>query len=530
MNQTWIIGGVAVAVALALAGYFLLLEPEPSPPVTARVEVPETPAPRPAPETAPAPEPEPPAATAEPPEPEPPAATAEPSQVMEPAPAAEPETAESETDREGAGAAPSEPPAPRSPQVVARPAAPEAASAQQEESAAEPPSPVPAAPPSFDVVRVEKSGEAVIAGQAAPGSVVTLLAGTRRLGQVSADSRGQWVLVLEAPLAPGSHELSLEARTAEGQVLLSENVVVVSVPRPQVAAAQPAPREAEPPAAQPAPARPAAEPAAPTPEPEPAQAATAEPEPEPVQAPTPEPSRPREEAAPDQPVVPSPETAPAEQPSAAEQVAASEPSRPTREPQGAAPADQGAGVARVRPETEQPLAVLMPRGGEGPVRVLQQPESPRRGLGEGALVLETVDYDTSGRATVGGGAEPGAQLIVYLDETPVAYASAGVDGRWAATLERRVAPGLHRVRVDQLGDAGQVVARVEIPFSRAAVVAALPEEAAVIVQPGNSLWRIARRVYGKGVRYSVIYQANQDQIRDPDLIYPGQIFVLPSTN
>jgi len=53
---------------------------------------------------------------------------------------------------------------------------------------------------------------------------------------------------------------------------------------------------------------------------------------------------------------------------------------------------------------------------------------------------------------------------------------------------------------------------------------------AVIVQPGNSLWRIARRVYGEGIRYSVIYRANQERIGDPDLIYPGQIFIVPSTN
>jgi hypothetical protein len=49
----------------------------------------------------------------------------------------------------------------------------------------------------------------------------------------------------------------------------------------------------------------------------------------------------------------------------------------------------------------------------------------------------------------------------------------------------------------------------------------------ITVQPGNSLWRISREHYGEGVRYVQIYQANVDQIRDPDLIYPGQIFVLP---
>ena len=151
-------------------------------------------------------------------------------------------------------------------------------------------------------------------------------------------------------------------------------------------------------------------------------------------------------------------------------------------------------------------------------------------MGEGALVLETVDYDAQGRTRVGGRAEAGSRLVVYLDDEPAAHAAAAASGRWEATLAQSIAPGLHILRVDQLTDDGQVAARVETPFSRAVVLAALPGESAVIVQPGNSLWRISRRVYGEGVRYSVIYQANRDQIRDPDLIYPGQIFVVPTTN
>ena len=54
-------------------------------------------------------------------------------------------------------------------------------------------------------------------------------------------------------------------------------------------------------------------------------------------------------------------------------------------------------------------------------------------------------------------------------------------------------------------------------------------EAFVVVEPGNSLWVIARRLLGSGFKYSVIFAANTDQIRDPDLIYPGQIFLVPQT-
>ena len=49
----------------------------------------------------------------------------------------------------------------------------------------------------------------------------------------------------------------------------------------------------------------------------------------------------------------------------------------------------------------------------------------------------------------------------------------------------------------------------------------------VIIRRGDTLWHISRRVYGEGTRYTTIYLANQDQIKDPDMIWPGQIFELP---
>ena len=49
----------------------------------------------------------------------------------------------------------------------------------------------------------------------------------------------------------------------------------------------------------------------------------------------------------------------------------------------------------------------------------------------------------------------------------------------------------------------------------------------ITVQRGDNLWRLARDLYGRGIRYTTIYDANRDQIRDPDLIYPGQVFLTP---
>lgn len=50
----------------------------------------------------------------------------------------------------------------------------------------------------------------------------------------------------------------------------------------------------------------------------------------------------------------------------------------------------------------------------------------------------------------------------------------------------------------------------------------------VIIRRGDNLWRLSRRVFGQGIRYTSIYDANRDQIRDPALIFPGQVFELPT--
>ena len=145
------------------------------------------------------------------------------------------------------------------------------------------------------------------------------------------------------------------------------------------------------------------------------------------------------------------------------------------------------------------------------------------------LSLDTVDYDDKGKVAVGGKAPEGSRVQLYLDNKPVGGADPDETGIWRVELGENVKPKRYRMRIDQIGPEGRVVARIESPFFPAGPISGLPRDAVVFVQPGNSLWRIARRTYGGGVQYTLIYEANQDQIRDPDLIYPGQVFVLPKS-
>ena len=72
---------------------------------------------------------------------------------------------------------------------------------------------------------------------------------------------------------------------------------------------------------------------------------------------------------------------------------------------------------------------------------------------------------------------------------------------------------------------------IEVPLGDGNVGRFADHEAAVVqvvtVQPGNTLWAIARDRYGSGPAYVKVFEANRDRIRDPDLIYPGQVFSIP---
>lgn len=153
---------------------------------------------------------------------------------------------------------------------------------------------------------------------------------------------------------------------------------------------------------------------------------------------------------------------------------------------------------------------------------------PAAAPSRGPVSLQVVDYGADGEVRFAGTASPGAPVRIYVNNNPVGEAVAGADGRWSLTPGAPVAPGVYQLRIDQLLPSGQVAGRVEVPFQRVEIPPEALREGQVVVQPGQSLWRIARGAYGRGARYTVIYQANREQIRDPSLIYPGQVFSLPS--
>ena len=201
-------------------------------------------------------------------------------------------------------------------------------------------------------------------------------------------------------------------------------------------------------------------------------------------------------------------------------------------------------------QSDETLVVLVPgQLGDGDkagakLAVLQKPapENTQDGSGsQRALGLDVIDYGSDGNLIIGGTGKPGARVFLYLDGQFLAEATVDDSARWQTQPAQPVAPGNYQIRVDlaEKDNESRILERVELPFTRAKLsdlaqytsdqnqAGEQKSPSSVIVQPGNSLWRLARRAYGEGLRYTLIYQENRSQIRDPDLIYPGQVFTLP---
>lgn len=176
------------------------------------------------------------------------------------------------------------------------------------------------------------------------------------------------------------------------------------------------------------------------------------------------------------------------------------------------------------PDREGDLPLVLRTTPGGATEVLQNPRDPDAGLGP--LTLDTIDYDDSGSVIFTGHAEPQRVVQIFANSQPVGQTTSDDDGRWSLAASNMMA-GVYTLHIVQLDENGRPVFAIELPFERASANQVELRDGKVIVQPGNSLWRISRRAYGRGAQYTIIFEANADQIRDPDLIYPGQIFVVP---
>lgn len=252
--------------------------------------------------------------------------------------------------------------------------------------------------PEFDVVRVDPQGNAVLAGRAVPGAVVTIMDNGKVLGTVTADAQGAFVLLPGNPLQQGAHDITMSETLPNGTVLTGTESAAVNVP------------------------------------------------------------------------------------------------------------GNGGQVLTVLSGANG-SAVL---SGQGPAA--------------GTLGLGAVDYDTAGHAIFSGTAPAGAKVNLSLGNMVIGSTVADAAGRWHLTAPTPATGGM--LVLNATSSAGTKLPVISEPFAPETLKAALAD-GHVVIAPGDCLWLIARHVYGQGTMYTLIYTANTSQIHNPNLIFPGQSFVLP---
>lgn len=360
--------------------------------------------------------------------------------------------------------------------------------------------------PSIDEVRLEEDGVAVIAGRAAPGADVSVLVDGEEVATAVADARGAFAAIGFVAPSEDAQVLTLQAEGSGGPVASVEEVILAPLPQdPQSAQATPAPvgqgaddlavpEIADDPLAEDPLAQEGAEPAPQTPA-----------------------------VSDDVPVVAEAEGLPDTEDTATlsgtqeiAQGTAETPGTRSDLPKDA-PAQAG----------EQSVAVLKSTP-DGVTLLQKAPEASSR------VAIDTIGYSDTGDVQLSGRAAAGtSEVRIYLDNRFTAAFPVDSAGDWRGSIPE-VAAGIYRLRADEVNVAGDVTSRLETPFKREAPAVLADASAqqggpvrAVTVQTGDTLWAIARDRYGEGLFYLRVFDANRSDIRDPDLIYPGQVFDLP---
>ncbi|WP_342071347.1 LysM peptidoglycan-binding domain-containing protein [Yoonia algicola] len=321
--------------------------------------------------------------------------------------------------------------------------------------------------PEFDTFRVDPDGSMVIAGRAEPGQTVDVILAGEAIDRVVADAGGNFVALPLAGPAAQPRRLSLLADPEGDAIASTTSYIVAPIAAPVVIAA--------------------------------------------VEDPTPNATP---DATPDAPQAPADVQA-----------------------VPSIPAPQAPTLPDADPAPAAPVAPTVLQADADGVRVVQASPTLAAPEAQPNVALDAITYDPDGEVQLSGRATGDGAVQVYIDNQPVTASPVTEGGDWQIDLPN-IATGVYTLRIDEVDTEGDVVSRLETPFRReeaADVAAVLAEETAVegfevavrTVQPGATLWAIAEENLGAGIFYVEVYEANRDLIRDPDLIYPGQIFRIP---
>ena len=366
---------------------------------------------------------------------------------------------------------------PQSPPIeLSKPAADKAEtldSGKDSDTSLQPPNATPAAPLTIDLARVKPDGAAVFAGTAAPNAKIRIFEGDILLGETVANANGEWVIVLEKSLAAGQHLISVAMERSDGTTEMADRSLAVEIyqgteTKPLVAL---------------------------LPETE-------------TEVPV---------------LIQSPDDVDTAKPAAAASEAiVADAAKPAAAASEAIVADDAKPAAAAMPEITR-AAPAKPQA-KSQIVASQIATSQIAALAPSAIV-----WRDASSILISGTSRGGIRVTVNDAKGQFGEALVLADGAWqvAGSLDMDIA--LNQLRFALFDDVNQIIARYDLPVKARDLAKGQDGSPLVVVNKGDMLWRIAYQQMGKGVRYVDIVRRNKQDIINPDLIYPKQIFAVPQS-
>ena len=139
------------------------------------------------------------------------------------------------------------------------------------------------------------------------------------------------------------------------------------------------------------------------------------------------------------------------------------------------------------------------------------------------LGLDTIEYYEDKKLKISGRATPNSKIELFLSDIVYEETFADLDGVWKIELNE-IEFLKYELKIKTHINNEKIAIKTSIleDFKSSLLI-----EKKIVVEDGNSLWRIAKRTLGGGIYYSEIYKNNIKKINNPDLIFPGQVFNIP---
>ena len=147
-----------------------------------------------------------------------------------------------------------------------------------------------------------------------------------------------------------------------------------------------------------------------------------------------------------------------------------------------------------------------------------------------ALAPSAIVWRDASRILISGTSRGGVRVAVNDAKGQFGEALVLADGAWqvAGSLDMDIA--VNQLRFALFDDANQIIARYDLPVKARDLAKGQDGSPLIVVNKGDMLWRIAYHQLGEGVKYVDIVRRNQQDIADPDLIFPKQIFAVPQSS